>query len=933
MKKGIFLSLKWKVAVIVASVFLLLHSLFSYHLYLDASEDFLHNRQNIQNRYKRIAHALIEDSFLVLTQFAELVSSLNTPQKSNNNPAIQITATLDGNWQQWQYIWGLESAVFFDQKGQVVKQWGAPLNAKQLLVSQTLKTELPSHQIICPDICFQMVMIPVMANSKLMGVFGIRRSFADIVIEYERVTGSDIGVLVKDEQSKILKWPYQISVMTNIEQNRTILANITQEPLFDQVFKKRKEISVKERIFDISVFPVRSNREQLSPVFLIIDEITDERNAVVSNLQSIWIYGIVSLFFSLSLLLLVLFISLRRVVKFSDALPLLAEKRYEEFRGVLGHRTNKNQGYDELDLLNDTALELSNQLEGLEKEIKKNIFQLVEQGQELMTERDFSRQLIDVAPILVFTQDVNGVILSINQAVVNELGQDENSILGGVFDNYIPEIEFKHLAELRKLRAGDFSEHLKIDGVLISSSTVQKKHVSWTHSIVRQTNEQCSFIILSLGVDISERKKVENQMLQIATHDQLTGLSNRRDFQVEFAREIATAKRNEQQLALFYLDLDQFKVVNDTNGHEVGDSLLRLVSETLREVVRETDVLSRIGGDEFTLIMPNSTEQGIVHVALKINESLGALDFWVADKQYKVSTSIGIAIYPIHGTDEHELLSNADLAMYRAKESAYGQYHIFSPENDYQSGLKTRLYWKNIIEEGLKEERFILLFQPILDMKTNKISHYECLSRIKNEQGGFHMPGDFIGFAEELGLIGQIDRMVLKKVIEQHKRFEKQGKNIKLAVNFSGRSFSDETIFEDIKALLSQPEVNPEQIIFEITETAAVSNFSSAQILIEKIKALGCSLALDDFGVGFSSFYYLKYLPVEYVKIDGSFIKQLDTNYEDKVFVKALTDVSQALGKKTIAEFVENEAILSILKEFGIDYAQGYHIGKPANID
>jgi len=191
------------------------------------------------------------------------------------------------------------------------------------------------------------------------------------------------------------------------------------------------------------------------------------------------------------------------------------------------------------------------------------------------------------------------------------------------------------------------------------------------------------------------------------------------------------------------------------------------------------------------------------------------------------------------------------------------------------------------------------------------------------------MPGDFIPFAEELGLIGQIDRMVVKKAVEQHIKFKQQGKDIKLAVNLSGRSFNDTTIFDDISDLLSSPEVDTQQIIFEITETAAVSNFASAQSLIKKIKALGCSLALDDFGVGFSSFYYLKHLPVDYVKIDGSFIKQLDSNFEDKVFVKALTDVSQSLGKKTVAEFVENEAILDVLKEFGIDYAQGYYIGKP----
>jgi EAL domain-containing protein (putative c-di-GMP-specific phosphodiesterase class I) len=358
-----------------------------------------------------------------------------------------------------------------------------------------------------------------------------------------------------------------------------------------------------------------------------------------------------------------------------------------------------------------------------------------------------------------------------------------------------------------------------------------------------------------------------------------------------------------------------------------------LVADNLSSVVRETDILSRIGGDEFTLIMPNADEQGIVQVANKINERLMALDFIVDEKTYKTSCSIGIAIYPQHGKNSHELLSNADLAMYQAKKTGRGQFHLFSLENDYQSELTNKLYWKGIIEDALKNERFILLYQPILDLKTAQISHYECLSRIKSKDGKILMPGDFIPVAEDLGLIGQIDRMVIKKVIEQHLNIKQQGKNIKLAVNLSGRSFNDTTIFNDISALLNMPGVEPGQIIFEITETAAVSNFSAAQDLIEKIKSLGCALALDDFGVGFSSFYYLKHLPVDYVIIDGSFIQQLDKSFEDKVFVKALTEVSQAVGKKTVAEFVENEAILQILHDFGIDYAQGYHIGKPDIMD
>ncbi len=933
MKKRGFLSLKWKFAILIGGVFLLLHTIFSYFLYLDVSEDFLQSRKNIQNRYQHIARALTEDSFLVLGQVTEVLTVIDdTSQQDGFLAETQISSIMDKNWQQWQFIWGIESAIYFNNKGVLVKQWGESINPKQLSVQKVLKAELPDYQIICSDNCLQFVMIPVMSDSNLIGVFGISRSFADIVIEFNRTTGSDIGVLVDSGiKNPELDWPYKVSAMTNIKLNRAILAHISQEYSFDQFFEQRKEIEYGGRSFEVKAFSVKADTEQTAPFFLMINDISDEKKALIANLQTIWIYGVISLFASLFLLVLALFFSLRRIVHFSNALPLLAENKYEKFRLLLGNKSDLKPGYDELDLLQFTALELTDQLENLEQEIKGKIFQLLEKSQELTAERDFIHQLINVAPILIVTQDSDGVILSINSAGVSELGIDEKLIIGNVFDNFIPEAEVEHLLKLKQLRSGASSNVITIDGVLLTSAVEQQK-ISWIHSKVKSSKNQKEFIILSLGVDITERKKIEDKMLKIATHDQLTGLSNRRNFQLSFAREIATAKRYGTQLALFYLDLDQFKIVNDTNGHEVGDSLLRLVARTLEGVVRETDILSRVGGDEFTLIMPNAEHEGVVNVARKINENLLALDFWVGDKCYKISTSIGVAIYPMHGANEHELLSNADLAMYQAKDSGRGQYHIFSLDNDYQSRLTMRLHWKDVIEEAIENERFVLFFQAILDLKTNEISHYECLTRIQNQDGSLLMPGDFIGFAEELGLIGKIDRMVLKQSIEQQQEFKKQGKDYKLAVNFSGRSFSDGTIFEDVEALLSQPGVEPEKIIFEITETAAVSNFSAAKNLIEKIKGLGCSLALDDFGVGFSSFHYLKHLPVDYVKIDGSFIKNIDTNYEDKVFVKALIDVSQALGKKTVAEFVENEAVLQVLKEFGIDYAQGYYIGKPTDI-
>jgi hypothetical protein len=508
-----------------------LHSAFSYLVYLDTTEDFVRNRQNIQSRYSNIAHALTKDSFLVLEQFAELFSIIESDKPGQNNASFQIIYTVDKNWQQWQFIWGLESAVFFNQAGELVKQWGGTLKPKALSVINVLKKESPDHQIICPDICFQFVMIPVMANSELIGAFGVSRSFADTVIEYNRATGSDIGVLVSAEQSLLFNWPYRLSAITNHDRNKAVLDIVAQDYPFTEFLRQRKVIADNGQSFEISVFPVNANTDKDDPpFFLVIDEISQELHAVNVNLQTIWLYGIFSLILSLALLLVVLFFSLRRIIKLSNALPLLAKHSYDDFRQVVASKTGLLIGHDELDLLNHTALTLTDQLEALEKNIKENVCKLIEQGQELTTE------------------DENGIILSINKVGIEEFAIEEKLIIGSVFDNFIPQSEDEHLTRLKQLRADKQSQHFKIDGVLMVSPT-QKRHISWIHSIVRPQNKQASSVILSLGIDVSERKQIEEQMLVLATHDQLTGMSNRRNFQIEFAREIASAKRYGSQLA------------------------------------------------------------------------------------------------------------------------------------------------------------------------------------------------------------------------------------------------------------------------------------------------------------------------------------------------------------------------------------------------
>ncbi len=677
-ENGFFFSLKWKIAILIAAIFLVLHSLFSYLVYLDAIEKLALNRQNIQSRYANIAHALTKDSFLVLEQFVELVSVLETEQQAGQKATTQLIPILDKNWQQWQFIWGLESAVLYNKNGDLLKHWGGLLKPDKSSILQVIDNESPNNQILCPEACFQFVLIPIMINAEIIGSLGVSRSFADTIIKYQRATDTDIAVLVKSGQSSTNSWPYKVSALTHAEHNQKIVSKVFQHYLFDELVGQIKNIRHHEKTFEINVFPINIGSDiSQSPLFLVIEDISDELHAINMQIQTLWFYGISGIVLFLSCLILALILSLRRVTRLSNAIPLLAQQRFSCFRKQFKKLPQLTAAHDELDILSCTAMTLADQLEGLENNVKNSIQQLIEQGHELASERDFVQQIINVAPILVLTQDANGRILSVNQTGIDEFCLDKRLIIGNVFDNLIPEIEGNHLAQIKEMRQGKQTQHLTIDGILLVSPT-QKRHVCWIHSILKSQKNQDELIILSLGVDISERKHKEIQMLKMVTKDPLTGLGNRNNFRVEFNREISLAKRYNRQLALFYLDLDHFRRVNDNRGDNAGDKLLSLVSITIKEVIRETDILCRIGSDEFTLIMPNSDIEGIMLVANKINEHLLALDFWVGETPFKTTSSIGIAIYPQHGKDLDNLLSNADLAMHQAKMSGGGQYHLFS---------------------------------------------------------------------------------------------------------------------------------------------------------------------------------------------------------------------------------------------------------------
>lgn len=440
-----------------------------------------------------------------------------------------------------------------------------------------------------------------------------------------------------------------------------------------------------------------------------------------------------------------------------------------------------------------------------------------------------------------------------------------------------------------------------------------------------------------LKEEIREGKRAESEkLIQLKNYDPVTGLFNRQHFIELLAGRL---EGGTCEGALLLIDIDQFKFISDSYGHGMGDEFLRRVARVLQFNTRylsgkllkcenERVLLSRLSGDEFAVFLPTAGRVESVEAAERLRSAIEC--FYQADMHCHMTASIGIALAPEHGRSASELLTKADAAMYRAKEQGRNRFHLYSPEEREIERMHMRLSWKENILSALKEGRFSPWYQPIVGLSDNRVTHYEVLARMREPDGTIVLPGPFIDIAERFGLVGAISRDIFSKAFSLQEELRRAGRPMRFCLNVSGRELGDREFLYFIKGSILERGINPGNLVFEITETASIGDLDKAMAFISALKEMGCHVALDDFGIGFTSFLYLRELQVDYIKIAGSFIKALDQNLNDQLFVKAITEVARGMGIKTIGEFVETGGILSHLRKYGVDYAQGYLIGRPA---
>jgi diguanylate cyclase (GGDEF)-like protein len=427
--------------------------------------------------------------------------------------------------------------------------------------------------------------------------------------------------------------------------------------------------------------------------------------------------------------------------------------------------------------------------------------------------------------------------------------------------------------------------------------------------------------------ELANLKVMEARLQFSVSHDDLTGLANRRRLEQSLDLSLSQVRNFMSTSALFYIDLDSFKVLNDAEGHEAGDTLLIQVANTLRRYFRVNDTLVRIGSDEFAVLVDNTDETSINKQAQGLKDLFDGYSFEHHGHHYHLSASIGIKqIKPDEVTTVGEILSHANQACFTAKKRGRNRLHFYNPDDREMHTLRHSVEWAPRIRAALRDGSFMLEFQPIYALDSGEVNHYECLIRMRGEAGVLYHPKEFIPVAEAMGLIHQIDFWVVDRAFDLLRGMPE---DISFAINLSVNVFLDENLYQLVAEKLKQTAIDPSRVVFEITETSAISNYEQTKRMVVNLRALGCRFALDDFGAGFNSYSYLKHFPVDILKIDGGFITDLDNDPVDQLLVKSMIDIAHSLGKKTVAEFVERQSTLDLLRSYGVDFVQGYLVGKP----
>ncbi len=788
-------------------------------------------------------------------------------------------------------------------------------------LTEVRREEAPVTLLACQPLCLLNAFVPVLAGADDVAVLAVSQSIADLVIEFRALTGADLAIVVPAGGNggvHLPAWGAMVPALTESSRLMPFLEDLSGDVPDPAALNDGRLVEWGGANYEVHRVPLAEFIPAETGFVVLIADVSARLAAIRAAARQGFIATAGALGVALLILLYLVTVPVRRLRRLAKTLPLLAEGAYGQARADLSASKQVSPFRDEVDLLYETAVTLSDQLE-------ENARAISTKNQELAVERDFVRGLLDSAQVLVVTQTRFGVIQAANELAAQLTGFSPSELKGRRFVDLIGDVE-AHREVLAGLEALTQTGGRRLEQEYpLSRRDGEARQIVWVHTPLREEHSDGT-AVLSVGLDVTDRVEAESRMRWLANHDGLTGLVNRHRFLEDLERTYDQGARGGMGAAVLLFDLDNFKEINDTSSHAAGDALLRRVADELRARARKSDIVARLGGDEFAMLMPNTDAYGAAAFARQINERLAQVPFVYGERRYRTGASIGIALLPQHGSDAEELLAHADLAMYEAKRAGRSCFRMFAHEHKDAGALAGGVHWKDLLSHALAEGHLFFEYEPVIEVGSGAVAFHEGLLRLRLEEGRIVYPGEFLPAAQRAGLGYEIDCYVARLAVQ----VLGSGGAQSLSVNLSTAALANGGWADHVKTAVVRGGLDPMRLIFEITETGMIADMAEARRIMDELVTLGVRFAVDDFGSGFSSLYYLKQLPASFVKIDQSLVQGLAENPRDRDFVRAITAMIHCFGKTVVAEGVEDAATLTLLQEMGVTLVQGFHLAEVA---
>ncbi|GAB1255577.1 hypothetical protein NBRC116494_00790 [Aurantivibrio plasticivorans] len=934
-----FISLRWKAVVFLSLALVSITVVLTWQTVNKQLDSFNSELDKSYINQHTLLLELINDAYLKLSQFSQLISTNQTVSSSLDSSAHpgHLQNSLDEAWLSYSINLGLDYLAIYNNQNRKLASVGSPKVSGDTqfsveitkAIDTSTSTGSPQSFVYCQTSCILVVIEPFINSAGESGFVVIAQNMADLLRVFYSFSSTGLAILLSSEPGQqstnasrhLTEWQADIWAISDF---RNLFPVLMQYSKFNRLNENRLNTLftyTDDQKYLIKLLPLdRVSFRGIHPMLIFLSDTTANYNLMVSNIERGVITGFFGLIAAEVLLLLLLNGPLRKIRIIAESLRLLPS---QEFSAVLQKvKTKPSYISDELTTLEKSTIYVTEELKELHHQIDLKNESLNGKIDELTRSRSFLKRLFDSSQIFIITQGFDGTIHTSNARFEAVYGKSPDNF-DSLFSIEGEEISFRQEALKLKNREIDLFQQ----ETQFLSSDGKPLVINWTHALVESENGDT--VILSIGMDHTLQKNAENDLRWMAHHDSLTNIGNRRWFTNVFTDMLASNTPG----VLVFIDVNRFKQINDIYGHNFGDQVLINIANKLRKFTRSSDVVCRYAGDEFTLLLNEMTKEQLKSFLQKLCQELKGSIQTNDGRTVKFSASVGASIFPEHGEDAQTLIVHADMAMYHAKKKGRSQWHIFDINDAQVAQIRNENKVILSIKNALRNHSFSLVFQPILEIDSESISHHEVLIRMTDEFGENISPGMFIPLAEKSGEIRQIDNWVLENALKILSNLNSNQLYTRFAINISAPTLQHPDFPTQLCDQVEQNCVSPDQVVIELTETAYIENFGQVLTNLKHISNFGIKISLDDFGVGFSSFTYLKLMPLDYVKLDGSYIRSLLKNPDDQVFVRSMAAMITAFGMKTVAEFVEDKETLDLLTELGVSHGQGYFIGKPMPLD